>query len=51
MSKLGRNRKGRGHGAKPTGWKPAVATHVVRYGIVKDKYGRDDYKPMIMPKK
>ena len=53
MSKVGRNRKGLRWGGpkRETPWKPIQATHVVRYGIVKDKYGREDYKPFIVDKK
>jgi len=51
MSKLGRNRKGRGYGAKPTGWKPAIATHEERFQIIKKPNGQIDYKPIILPKK
>lgn len=54
MSKTGRNRKGRGHGVKPTGWKPAVATHEVRFGIITRKSAAGveytTYKPMILKK-
>lgn len=54
MSKVGRNRKGRGHWAKPTGWKPAVATHEERIQVIRKKVNgveKVSYKTIILPKK
>lgn len=53
MSKIGRNRKGRGYQAKRTGWKPIEATHEVRFQIVRKKRGLTeyvDYKPIVVQK-